>query len=295
LRIAKNKNFIIVVLGSTSSGKSWLCLFLGEQWNPEFSIKQVCFTPMELMHIINAHMAGTEILSPGSVLVVEEAGVQFSAREWMHAINRAIGKLAQSFRSLNVILICNLPCFADLDKQVRNLTHLVLEAQDKIDFKNGLSYFTIREIRVDHFTGEIKRFPPLWLKKDGTVSRMGTMVAKKPSENLCKEYEQKKKDWQTVEYVQLGTDIELSEMKHTENFLKKQLKLEKLRGRLIGDEEVYKVKGKTYSGEPDGRSSDIRRETNRQKMKAYWVKKHAEQAAKTDAQPIVDSQTTTQQ
>jgi hypothetical protein len=232
-RIRHNKNFLVVFLGKPGSGKSYACLRLAEEWDPTFNMRRVCYSPLEFLRLITNHLKGIEVLPKGAVIVVEEAGVQYSSRAWQSVTNRVLGAIAQSFRSLNFILLFNLPNFPWFEKQARELTHLVLIAKDKMDFKKGLAWFDVNELGVNHFTGETHPYYPWWVKPNGTVSRMCQAVIRKPSDKTIKEYEEKKLSWQTKTYEDLLQKAEAYELKEAETYLKSQLKVVKAKERLI--------------------------------------------------------------
>ncbi len=195
-RIRQNKNFIITIVGATGSGKSYGALWLAQQIDRNFSVDNVCFTPYDFLKKINDHLTGKKILPKGSVLIIEEAGVQYSSRAWMSFNNKMLGMISQSFRSMNWIFIFTLPTFAWFEKQARELTHLVLDALDIIDYKNEKAYFRINSIESNHFTGELYGRYPAIIYPNGTKGRIKTISLGKPEKKLLDEYEQKKIEFQ---------------------------------------------------------------------------------------------------
>jgi len=198
-RILKNKNAILTIVGETGSGKSYGALRLGEMLDKEFSIARVCFTPFEFLKLIDDHLKGIKKLPAGSVIIVDEAGVQYSARSWQSFHNKVLGLLSQSFRSLNWIVIFTLPSLGWFEKQARQLTHFVLIA-DHIDYSRNMAYFKLIEMTTNPITGEIQPHYPMKRKPSGELEITKFVTFKKPSEALNEAYEQKKLEWQTKRY-----------------------------------------------------------------------------------------------
>ena len=215
-RIKLNKNFIITIVGSTGSGKSYGALWLAERIDPHFSIENICFSPYDFMKLINDHMTGKKILPKGSVIIIEEAGIQYSARAWSSFNNKMLGMISQSFRSMNWVFIFTLPTFAWFEKQARELTHLILDAMDRIDYRQGKAYFRINELRSDHFTGDLRLSYPWIIKKDGERARIKVIALGKPSKRLRDAYEKLKVGFQvhvSGDLFQRATEYEFKMLK----------------------------------------------------------------------------------
>lgn len=286
-RIRENLNNILAVLGKSGSGKSWLCLSLAEQIDPTFSIKRVCFSPTELLRLITKHIKGEDVLPLGACIVVEEAGVQYSNRAWQSVTNRIISALSQSFRSLNFTIFFNLPNFKRFDIQVQEMVHFILIVKKK-NIAEGVSYSQLREVFVNHFTGELKNYPPEWIKSNGSRSMMSMIAVKRPSPKLVEEYEARKKEWQTVKYDELLKKAENYELLEKLKIIQTQQKMEKAGETMesLNPEPGKVVVNKQYKKENDGRMSEERRAAQREVMRKYWEKKRAEK--------VVAQETTTQ-
>jgi len=202
-RIKRNKNALVIITGPTGSGKSWGALRIAEILDSTFTMDRVCFSPVEFLEMVKKHYEG-EPLPEGSVIVIDEAGVQYSSRDWQGFNNRILGLLAQSFRSLNWIVIFTLPHFSYLEKQAREQAHFILNAES-INFKDEMTRFALWEMRHQGNPmakdGSLPRIPYKMEKKK--MVRLKHIYIKKPSENVVLEYEWKKKGWQTKEYTNL--------------------------------------------------------------------------------------------
>jgi len=80
---------------------------------------------------------------------------------------------------------------------------LLLDALDRIDYKQGKAYFRINELRSDHFTGDLKLSYPWIIKGDGEKARIKIIALGKPSKELRDEYEKLKVGFQ----VHVSSDL----------------------------------------------------------------------------------------
>jgi len=133
-RFEKNKNVLFAITGPTGSGKSYTCLRQAELWyqlhfNKPFPIENVCFSNGEAMKLLSSGK-----LPKGSLLIFEEAGVNLGSLDFQSKIAKMMQYTLQSFRSMNVGLIINLPVLTMLNKSARLLLHghMITES---IDFK----------------------------------------------------------------------------------------------------------------------------------------------------------------
>jgi hypothetical protein len=122
--MANNKNFLAVVTGSTGSGKSYSCLRLAELWykyyfkKKEFPTENIVFTVEALVKRLNSGE-----LKKGDLLIAEEIGIGANSKNFQSKTNKALQFILQSFRSLNIIVLFNVPNFSFFDKTARMLMH----------------------------------------------------------------------------------------------------------------------------------------------------------------------------
>jgi len=185
-RIRENKNFIGIISGPTGSGKSWSSLSLGEQADPEFNIDRVVFSGGELMRLINS---GT--LKKGSAIVFEEAGIGMSSKSWQSVTNKLLNFLIQTFRHRNFILIFNTPYMDFVDASTRKLFHAEFGTLS-IDIAKGTCRLKPRYIQYNSRNKKFY-FKMLRVITSGGKRPINTWSISKPSNNLIKEYEVKKR------------------------------------------------------------------------------------------------------
>ena len=134
-RISLNKNFLSFVSGSTGNSKSYSCLSVGNEIDPDgfgkqdHRLERVVFTAEALMELINS--GG---LKKGSVIVFDEMGIAQSHLNWQSQTNKLLNYLMQSFRHRNLILLMNSPFMDFVDLSTRKLFHAEFSMQS-IDYK----------------------------------------------------------------------------------------------------------------------------------------------------------------
>lgn len=187
VRIVKNRldrglNWMSIISGEPGSGKSYSAMKLGEMIDKDFNIDKVALDSERFLDLINE-------TPPKSVLICDEAGVQFSSREWMTARNKALGAISQTFRFKQLGVIWTLPDISMIDVQIRRLFHSFLETVgvDRNRQETLLKWFTIR---FDKWMGRIYHLYP---RAQGGSYIIKTVRLNKPSEDLIKEYEKKKR------------------------------------------------------------------------------------------------------
>lgn len=189
-RIQLNKNFIGFVSGPTGSGKSLSSLSMAEQCDPRFSINNVVFRFKELMELINSGS-----LRKGSAIVFEEAGIEMDATKWQSKLNRVIRYLMETFRHRNFIMILNAPYMDFVDSGTRRLFHAEFETK-------GINYHSeccIIKPMLLQYNGRVRKWYYKYLRvaASESLAPVKRWSVHKPSADLIKEYELKKKDFTT--------------------------------------------------------------------------------------------------
>lgn len=183
-RLNTNRNWLAIITGETGSGKSWTAAKMGEDLsamtNRPFSSKNIVFEADALLEFIQNS-------KPRSVIVLDEAGVELAAREFMSQRNRSMGKVFQVFRYKQLALIWTLPDLSMIDIQIRKLIHSFIETQpiDYVREKTRVKWFNIF---IDRWTGEITRqFPRVRINGVTYVARGFSF--RKPNMDIIKPYE----------------------------------------------------------------------------------------------------------
>lgn len=221
-RIKRNKNALIMFVGATGSGKSYSAIRFGENLcylqEKIFTIDRIAFTAKEFMDILN----DTEKLKKGDVIILDEAGVSMSARNWQSLNNKMINYVLQTFRNLNLIVIITVPNLTFIDSQSRKLFHLLMETQN-IDF---IEKKVIIKPLIMQNNPKINKlylkYPRIKLKGKGVMPikrvRFGL-----PSQSLREQYELKKTRFLFNLNREIEREIERNERKDMREFKIKPL------------------------------------------------------------------------
>jgi len=182
-RIETNRNWLCMITGDTGSGKSYTALKIGELLDPDFNANNVAFSPLELIKLIKT-------AKPGDVVVMDEAGLQFGARNFMSRSNRVLSGIFQAFRFKQIILIWTLPDLSMIDITARRLLHTYIETLG-VDYKHEQTVVKWFDVKIDRWTGEYKHVYPRIMTDNGVVV-VKTVRFGKPSDELIGDYEHKK-------------------------------------------------------------------------------------------------------
>ena len=186
-RLNTNRNWLAIITGETGSGKSWTAAKMGEDLS---AMTKRPFTSKNIVFEADALLEFIQYSKPRSVLVLDEAGVELAAREFMSQRNRSMGKVFQVFRYKQLALIWTLPDLSMIDIQIRKLIHSFIETQpiDYVREKTRVKWFNIY---IDRWTGEITRQYPRVRINGVTYVARGFSFGK-PDMNIIKPYEQNK-------------------------------------------------------------------------------------------------------
>lgn len=189
--LEKNKNVILTVTGSTGSGKSYLCLRIAELWydykfNKPFPVENICFSIEDIMNRLN-----TGDIKRGEIIIMEEGGVLLGALDFQSKISKLFTYILQSFRSMNLCLMINLPHLSMLNKTARMLLHCNF-VMSGVDYTNKTSQIKPFFHQVNQSTGKI--YPKyIRVKIQGRIRKVQRFTYHIPSKDLLDLYEIKKK------------------------------------------------------------------------------------------------------
>lgn len=213
-----NKNAIITTTGPTGSGKSYLDLRIAELWykylDRTFPINHCCFSIDEMIRLVR-----DGLLVRGDLMILEEGGVNLGSLDFQNKISKIFTYVLQSFRSLNLVLLVNLPYSSMLNKNVRMLTHCNLSTAG-IDKETSTIKVKAKINQVNDQTGKIyhKYFRAKYQGGVRTFKRLNYTL---PSPELQKEYERKK--FKFVSTLVSGFASKLDEQERLERVKLKKL------------------------------------------------------------------------
>lgn len=189
-RVKSNRNWMALIQGETGVGKSYVALRLGQIIDKNFSVDNVVFTPKEFAALLDS-----ERLKAGSVIVFDEGGVGISSRDWATYSNRLISNITQTFRTKRLIVLFTLPNGRFLDSSVRNLFHALIEP---IGVSPNTNTNAFKLLKIEQNYRQNKTYYSYYRFKDektGRFYKYAIMRIGKPTDDLCKEYEDKRRDY----------------------------------------------------------------------------------------------------
>lgn len=204
--IERNKNHLIFISGDTGSGKSYVSLKIAEDLDDDFNIDRVVFSARDLLKVIK-----NTKLKPGSVIVWEEAGIDFSHRSWQSETNKLMVFLLETFRKKRLILILNSPFIEFIDKSGRKMFHANLITSG-IDYRNKTVTIKPYRIEVSKYTGKVYyKYLKMTIPKRSKIKRWSVAM---PSKEIIATYEPKKDDFLTALLGEIESKLD---KKHTED------------------------------------------------------------------------------
>lgn len=188
--IKRNKNVLCVTTGQTGSSKSYQDLKKAESWyeyyfKEKFPPENICFSVAEIMRRLSSGK-----LKRGELLIFEEAGANLGSLDFQTRVSKLFTYVLQSFRSLNVGILFNLPYLTMLNKQARMLVHVHFVTSG-IDFNKKVSKAKAYFRQINPTTGKV--YPKFMRIKNGRGSvKVSKFTFDLPTKELLDTYEQKK-------------------------------------------------------------------------------------------------------
>lgn len=189
-RLKRNKNVMIVTSGTTGSGKSYSDHRIAEVWykyyfGEKYPLNHTCFSIGELMKLLSS-----EKIRKGDLFILEEAGTNLNSLDFQNRTSKLFSFILQSFRSMNIILIFNLPVLNMLNKSARLLIHAHFIMQ-KINFENNTSAFKPLFHQLNQQRGK-SYWKYMRVKFNGKTTAIKRLNYSIPSEEIINDYEKKK-------------------------------------------------------------------------------------------------------
>lgn len=190
--IDKNQNALIAVTGPTGSGKSYACHRLNELWyryffKEEYDVHK--FTSFSIEEVMRK-LTSKEIRE-GDMLIFEEAGTQLGSLDFQNKVNKLFTYVLQSFRSMNVGILFNLPYLSMLNKSARMLLHGHFSTAG-INKSSKKCFLRPKFIQINQTTGkDYNKY--LRANIRGRRVKVQKMGLRLPSLEIRNAYEQKKK------------------------------------------------------------------------------------------------------
>jgi hypothetical protein len=219
--IKQNKNVLGANLGGTGTGKSYRDLRLAELWydyqfKKPFPIENICFGTLDAMKRIRSGK-----LVRGELLMLEEAGANLGSLDFQNRASKFFVYILQSFRSMNIGILFNLPYLSMLNKSARMLMHYSMESKG-IDYSTNKNKCILRFHQVNQVTGKIYR-KKFRIGKRNRRKAINNISFGMPSPELVKAYEEKKSNYLNNQQTGFINELQKAEDKVTEKEKPKEL------------------------------------------------------------------------
>jgi len=188
----KKQNCMILVVGDTGTGKSYIALKICHEFDPHGfnheTIAERCLSkPNQFIDLI---VDGREKLKFGSAFMPDEAGTSTPSREWYTFNNKAINYLVQTFRYKKLLGVWTVPSIDLIDKQLRKFFHYLIIAE-RVDIENRINQCKIYELsyaKKGKDAGKIYYKYPRYMK-GGTKVKITKFYFKATNPKLLHAYE----------------------------------------------------------------------------------------------------------
>lgn len=195
-RVRRNQNFICLFVGQTGTSKSYSCIELAFDLDPDFDADRIVFKPEDFLELTKKK------IPKGSVIMWDEVGVGMSSREWYSIQNKMISYVLETFRRDNTILLMTTPNMKFIDSNVRALIHGFGETIDPVHAGNQFGWVKYFHIVQNLREGKVMYRYPRLKDKYGMIKTMrgdnpnsGNMLFHKPPEYITEPYEVKKMEF----------------------------------------------------------------------------------------------------
>jgi len=200
----ENDHFMGVIVGREGSGKSYTGIKLAEVCDPTFDASRVMFDPVKFLKQLKEWKEENQ--TQGKMVVVDEAGVGVGVRSWYEKDQILLNQVLQIIRDENMGLIFTLPRLEELDSQTEGRLHAYMEMTImRTDSWAKLKYLDWDPTR-DGRNKNYREYPDLEI--DGYDRPVKRLKVGPPSNDIAKEYERKKSEFQTREYQKAIDEME---------------------------------------------------------------------------------------
>ncbi|MFW9927919.1 MAG: hypothetical protein ACFFD1_00845 [Candidatus Thorarchaeota archaeon] len=213
-RFKKGLGTTVFVIGLPGTGKSSTCIRMGELITEKIHGKVRITEDNIADSLLKVVKFIRDVKIPGEVLIIEEIAVLFPSTRAMSKDNVAIGKIMDTIRKKQVILITNAPVLKHIDSHMRALGNMLIETQ-KIVKTHSIVVSKVFRLQTNPQSGKTYFHK---LMRDG--KDIDLIYTKKPGEEIWNKYEDDKDSF-------LGKLYEKLENEHLIKMDEEQAKLEK--------------------------------------------------------------------
>lgn len=184
---------LILVTGLPGTGKSFLSLRLVELIQKEFGM-EVKISPDDIVSDFPGFtrrvrkVKKIEVGNPDrEEIIIEEVSVLFPSKRAMSKDNVDLGKILDTARELEVVLIANAPIYPSIDSHMRSMSNILIQTV-KVVRSSGVCVFKAWKLRTDPHTGKTYRYR----FKDSRGREIDYHIIRLPSKEILSSYGKKK-------------------------------------------------------------------------------------------------------
>ncbi len=189
-RYRKGLLTVVKVIGLPGMGKSYCCMRLAELISIKIHGKNIMKREYIADNLLDVIKILRSTKKRGMPMVVEEISVLFPSRRHMTGENVAAGQIWDTMRKKGMVVIMNCPLSKDVDKKITALSNLQIETL-RVNKRKGVC--VIKPMRLQANPSTSKIYHHRLIDKYGM--EVHRSFVKKPSDDLCEEYEKMKDDF----------------------------------------------------------------------------------------------------
>lgn len=191
-----NQHALINIIGKTGMGKSNAAMHIGTT-TAEYIAKKMGGKPEDYFNINNVAIMKLDSIIPiiedlnnkrYNIIILDDIGASYSARDFQKSINKNINKIFQTFRDTNTLVILTMPDTFLIDKVARKLAHFQIELVEK-RHDQGVSIGKLVQL-VEQYRGSGKTHYHFIVDKNGV--KYPRVVFKRVTASIADEYEKKR-------------------------------------------------------------------------------------------------------
>ena len=193
-----NQHALINIIGKTGMGKSNASMYIGLSV-AEYIAKKMGGKPSDYFNIDNIAIMKLDSIIPimedldkkrYNVIILDDIGASYSARDFQKSINKNINKIFQTFRDTNTLVILTMPDTFLIDKVARKLAHFQIELVEK-RHDQGVSIGKLVQL-VEQYRGSGKTHYHFIVDANGV--KYPRVIFKRVHHELADQYEKKREE-----------------------------------------------------------------------------------------------------
>lgn len=227
--MVEKKNTIIVIIGPVGTGKSYSAVSYAELiqmigLGGNFSVDRIHFDVLSFLGQIKAKdKDGKFVLKAGDCIILDEAGVNISSRDWYSETNKKLLNVLETFRWRGLITILTVPDISFIDSKARRLITFLFEMQHILK-KQQIAIVKPLIVSINQRKGDIYYIYYQYRNpSDGIRYKITNLFLPMPSKELRLEYDKKKEAFATNLAEKMYRDIEWSSIKKDFNSQQKKI------------------------------------------------------------------------